>query len=63
MLRPCPQCKAQMDVFDEDCPACGHHSKACVPHRIAAVVHGYRSLLFLAAVLVVAWILLSRIIK
>ena len=63
MLRPCPHCKAEMDVFDEVCPACGEQSKACLTHRIAAVIHGHRSLLFLAAVLVVAWVILSRIIK
>jgi hypothetical protein len=52
-----------MDVFDEVCPACGGNSKACVTHQIGAVLHGYRSFLFVAAVLAVAWILLSMIIK
>jgi len=63
MLRPCPHCKAEMDVFDEDCPACRGHSKAGLLHQIVAVIHGYRSFLFVAAVLAVAWIILSRIIK
>jgi hypothetical protein len=63
MLRQCPHCKAQMDVFDENCPACGGHSKAGLLHQIGAVIHGYRSFLFVAAVLAVAWIILSRIIK
>lgn len=63
MLRPCPHCKVEMDVFDEDCPSCGGHSKACLTHQIAAMVHGYRSFLFVAAVLAIAWIILSRIIK
>ncbi len=63
MLRPCPHCSKEIDVFDEDCTACGGRSKAGFLLQIAAVIHGHRSVLFLVAVLVVAWVILSRIIK
>ena len=63
MTRPCPRCGKQMAVFDEACPACGKPSKPGVFLSVAEVVYGHRSLLFVAAVLVIAWIMLSRLIK
>ena len=63
MMRPCPHCKTKMEVFDEACPTCGKHSKPGLLISIAEMIYGHRSLLFVAAVLAVAWIILSWLIK
>ncbi len=63
MLRPCPHCNTKMEVFEEACPACGKQSKPGLLLSVAEIIYGHRSLLFVAAVLIAAWFILSWLIK
>ena len=63
MNRPCPHCGKEIDVFDEKCPTCWKASKPGFLLSIAAIVHGYRSLLFLVGVLVASWFILWNIFE
>jgi len=63
MERDCPRCGAKMDVFDEACPTCGGESKPGKMLSVVAVVHGYRSVIFLAACLTAGWFVLSWLFK
>ncbi len=63
MLRPCPHCKTKMEVFDEECPACGKPSKPSAMLTFAAVIHGHRKLILLAAILILSWMILTWLFK
>lgn len=63
MTRTCPHCKAKMEVFDESCPACGKASKPGALIAAAEIIYGHRSIIFVIAVLAVAWIILSKLIE
>lgn len=61
MNRDCPHCGKEIHVFDEECPSCGTSSKPGVLLAMSAIVYGHRKLLLLIAVLIVSWIILSKI--
>jgi len=49
----------QWGIFDEVCAACGKPSKPGAPRAIAAILHGYRSMILLVA----SWFILSKILN
>jgi len=61
MNRACPHCGKEKDVFDEQCASCGKSSKPGVLLAVAAILHGYRSMLLMIAALVVSWLILTKI--
>lgn len=63
MNRACPHCGQEIHVFDEECPACGKASKPGVLLATASIVHGYRSVILLVAILVASWFILSKILN
>ncbi|MDD5759986.1 MAG: hypothetical protein PHI06_13005 [Desulfobulbaceae bacterium] len=61
MKRICPHCSAEMHVFDEPCAACGKPSRPGLLLAIATILHGYRSMILMIAVLVVSWVILTKV--
>jgi predicted amidophosphoribosyltransferase len=63
LQRNCPNCSAKMDVFDEECPACKKPSKPGALLTIAGIIHGWRKVILLAAILTLAWIIMEKLFK
>ncbi len=61
MNRACPHCNKEIDVFDEQCAACGKSSKPGVMLATVAILHGHRSMILMIAALIVGWIILTKI--
>ena len=52
-----------MAVFDEECPACHKASKPGLLLSLAAIIHGHRKVILLAAILAAAWVIMTRLFK
>ena len=63
MNRECPHCGKEINVFDEECASCGKASRPGVLLSIAAILHGYRSMILLVAALIASWFILSKILN
>ncbi len=63
MNRFCPHCSAKIHVFDEECPVCKKTSKPGALLTVAGIIHAWRKVILLAAILTASWIIMSWLFK